>query len=148
MPGRWGLGATLLFWSIPSVAFASSRTPDVLDAGAGILGLLAGAVLLAGMLSLSRIARGSAVADNITYGVLAVLCLVASLLVGWVSRWLVVPLSVQTAQLGAELLSVVALVFFTLYFWRVRTAMKHFLSVLTGEAQMLAGAIDAEPDRG
>jgi hypothetical protein len=116
----------------------------VLATGAGVLGLLFAVALLLGMISLRRIAEGSAIADNIKYGVLAVLCLTASVLFGWIARWLPDALSADQARLGADLLSAVALAFFGIYFFRVRQAMKRFLTVLTGEHQMLATVVDPD----
>lgn len=105
--------------------------------------LLASALLIA-MVSLRRIAEGAAIAENIKWAVLAVLCLTASLLVGWMGRWLPEAVSPEYSRLGADLLSVVALAFFGIYFMRVRAAMNRFLTRLTGEDQLFAAVIDPD----
>ncbi len=95
---------------------------------------------------MARIAEGAAIAENIRYAVLAVLCMTASVLIGWVGRWLPV-LSAEHARLGADLLLTAAMALFSVYFVRVRLAMSRFLKRLTGEEQLLAAVIDPDtPD--
>ncbi len=133
---------TILGIALPSSAYAATgEVPEVLALGAGVVALAAAAALLVGMLSLARIAEGAAIAENIRYAVLAVMCLSASVLMAWVGRW-VPDLSVEHARLGADLLSVVAMVLFSVYFFRVRLAMSHFLKRLSGEEQLLTAVVD------
>lgn len=143
------LGTAAIGCSLPSTAYgATGDVPPALATGAGVFGLLFAAALLMGMLSLKRIAEGAAIAENIKYAVLAVLCLAASLLVGWIGRWMPEAVSGDRARLGADLLSIVAMAFFGIYFFRVRLAMSRFLTHLAGEEQMLATVLDPEPERG
>lgn len=130
--------------ALPSSAYATAGdVPEALAVGAGVVALIAAAALLLGMLSLARIAEGAAIAENIQYAVLAVLCLCASVLMTWMARW-VPQFSIEHARLGADLLSVVTMVLFGVYFFRVRQAMSHFLRRLTGEEQLLTTVVDPD----
>jgi hypothetical protein len=140
----------LVALALPSSAFAATPggVPDVLSAGAGVVGLLFAALLLGGMLSLKRIAAGAAIAENITYAVLAVLCLAASVLTGWLARWVPTALSAEQARLGADLLAIAAMALFGVYFYRVRLAMARYLRRLVGEEQLLVGVLDPDSEQG
>lgn len=129
-----------------SVAYASSAAdvPPTLSIAAGVMALAVSAVLLREMLALKAVARGAAIADNITYVVLAVLCLVASVLVGWISRFVPVGFPAEYARLGADFLSVVATVLFIVYFGRVRRVMARYLDRLVGEQQLLTAALSED----
>ncbi|MRS12533.1 MAG: hypothetical protein EG823_05605 [Actinobacteria bacterium] len=130
---------------LPSAAYASSGSlPAALSAGAGILALVSAVFLLAGMLSLARLAEGAAIADNIHFGILGVICLAASVLIGWIGRWAPDAFSSEHARLGADLLSVASMALFGVYFVRVRLAMSRFLKRLTGEEQMLVAVVDPD----
>lgn len=134
--------ATLL--AVPTPAYATAgQVPAALSIGAGVAALVAAVVLLAAMLAVARIAEGAAIAENIRYAVLAVVCLSASVLMGWIARW-APAFSVEHARLGADLLAVVAMALFGVYFVRVRLAMTRFLRRLTGEEQLLAAVIDPD----
>ncbi|MDO8847113.1 MAG: hypothetical protein Q7W51_01835 [Coriobacteriia bacterium] len=139
---------TALLLTVPAPAYAMSAgdVPQWLAIGAGVAALIAAAVLLAGILAVAKIAEGAAIAENIRYAVLAVICMTASVLIGWVGRWLPA-FSADHARLGADLLLVVAMALFSVYFVRVRLAMSRFLKRLTGEEQLLAAVIDPDtPD--
>jgi len=137
------LAAALVALTVPSSAYGlTGEVPPLLASGAGVVGLLFSIALLLTMLSLRKIAEGAAIAENIKWAVLAVLCLTASLLVGWIGRWLPSTFSPDHARLGADLLSVVALAFFGIYFVRVRYAMTRFLARLNGEEQLLTAVVD------
>ncbi|MBF4509906.1 MAG: hypothetical protein ISP10_05490 [Aeromicrobium sp.] len=130
---------------VPAPAFAASGdVPPVLSTGAGVVTLAAAAGLLVVMLSLRSLAQGAAIAENITYAVLAVVCLSASVLVGWLGRAGIEALSAEQARLAADLLGLAAMVLFGVYFFRVRQAMSRFLKRLDGESQMLATVLDPD----
>ncbi|MDY0341560.1 MAG: hypothetical protein RBS17_10170 [Coriobacteriia bacterium] len=130
---------------LPSSAYAvQGDVPVALGLGAGIATLLTAAGLLVVMLSLRRLARGAAIAENISFAVLAVVCLAASILVGWLARLAGDAVSPELARLGADLLGLLAMVFFGIYFHRVQRAMARFLTHLTGEEQLLAAVIDPD----
>lgn len=131
--------------ALPSPAHAvQGEVPVVLGTGAGIAALLAAAGLLVVMLSLRRLAKGAAIAENISYAVLAVVCLAASVLAGWLARILGTVIAPEHARLGADMLALLSMVLFGVYFFRVRRAMSRFLTRLTGEEQLLTGVIDPD----
>ncbi|MDI6843297.1 MAG: hypothetical protein QMC94_02720 [Anaerosomatales bacterium] len=131
---------------LPAPAYAASGGPEqAIATGAGVLALIAAAGLLVEMLSLRRLASGAAIADNITYAVLGTMCLAASILSGWVSRFLPAGVTADQARLGSDLLVLASIVLFGIYFFRVRRAMSRFLGRLVGQEQELVGALD--PDR-
>lgn len=130
---------------LPSSAYAAQGdVPVALGTGAGIAALLAAAGLLVVMLSLRRLAKGAAIAENISFAVLAVVCLAASVLAGWLARIMGDVISPEHARLGADLLALVAMVLFGVYFFRVRSAMSRFLTRVSGEEQLLAGVVDPD----
>lgn len=140
---RLVLACTLWGVTVPSAAYGMGEVPPVLATGAGVLGLLFAVALLVAMLSIRKLAEGAAIAENIKYAVLGAICLSASLLAGWVARW-AYALSVDQVRLAGDLLSVVALAFFGIYFMRVRAAMVRYLGLLTGEEQLLTAVVDPE----
>lgn len=141
-----GLATALALAAIPTTAMGAetsgAQVPVALTTGVGVVALALAAGLLVQMLALRRIAEGAAIADNIAHAVFAIICLAASVLVGWISRFMPTGFSVDQARLGADLLAVASMSFFGVYFWRVRRAMSRFLSRLTGEEQLLASALD------
>ena len=131
--------------AIPAPAYATSagEVPEFLSIGAGVAALISAVVLLAGILAVARIAQGAAIAQHIQYAVLAVLCMTTAVLAGWLARWLP-SFSAEHARLASDLLLVVAMALFGVYFLRVRLAMSRFLKRLTGEEQLLAAVVDAD----
>lgn len=144
MVRRVVLAGIALAFLLPSSAFAATDVPVALGTGAGVAALLAAAGLLLVMLSLRRLAYGSAIAENISFAVLAALCLAASVLVGWLARLFGAQVSPEYARLSSDLLGLLAMVFFAIYFFRVRRAMSKFLNRLTGEEQMLTAVLDED----
>lgn len=137
--------APVLVFLLPSVAYATSgEVPALLSSGAGGAALLAAAALLLVMLSLRRLATGAAIADNISFAVLAVICLAASVLAGWVERIAPAEVSADHVRLGADLLALAAIVLFGVYFYRVRQAMMRFHDLLAGEEEVLATVLDPD----
>ena len=141
-----GAVTLLLVLGPATAAYATevSEVPPTLSITAGVMALAVSAVLLREMLALKAVARGAAIADNITYVVLAVLCLVSSVLVGWISRFVPVGFPAEYARLGADFLLVVATVLFIVYFGRVRRVMARYLDRMVGEQQLLTAALDDE----
>jgi len=147
------LGITLIAGAhllVPSTAFASERSAasEPVSVVVGMVTLLAAVALLLVALGLARVVRGSAVAENITFVVAACACLAASVLASWAARVLPDAFSSDQARLGADLLIIAAIAFFCVYFWRVLTSLKRFLSVLSSpEALARAqGAFEEGPD--
>jgi hypothetical protein len=125
-------------WSVPSVAFASdpAATSPVLG-GMGVLTLMAAIVLLVIALGLARVAEGSTMADNISYVVGACVCLAGSVLANWATRLAIQPDVAAQVLMGEQALIVVAIALFCVYFYRVRAALKRFLSVTSGEDSLV-----------
>jgi hypothetical protein len=94
------------------------------------------------MLSLRKLASGAVIADNIAYAVSATMCLTASILAGWVARFLPAGATADQARLGSDLLVLASFVLFGIYFFRVRQAMSRFLGRLAEQEQELVGALD------
>lgn len=131
--------------AVPAPAYASGLGVEkAISTGAGVLVLIAAAGLLVVMLSLRKLASGAAIADNITYAVLGTMCLAASVLVGWVARFLPAGMTADQARLGSDLLVLASLVLFGVYFFRVRQAMSRFLGRLSAAEQDLVGALDPD----
>ncbi|MCE5190628.1 MAG: hypothetical protein LLG08_02515 [Actinomycetia bacterium] len=141
------LTATAVF-AFPAVALAqdASGIPAIITTGSGMLALVIAVVLLLEMLTLRKLAQGAAIADNITYAILGVICLAASVLAGWISRYVPRGFTAEEARLGADMLSIVAMVLFGIYFFRVRRAMSRFLGRLTGEEQDLISVLEPDAD--
>ncbi len=141
---RFALLTTGLVLAMPSAAFAQDGTSAAISTGAGVVALVVAAMLLLEMLALRKLAQGAAIADNISYAILGVACMATSVLVGWVSRYVPTGFTAEQARLGADLLSIVSMVLFGIYFFRVRRAMSRFLGRLTGQEQHLISVL--EPD--
>lgn len=142
-------GAMALSAALVPASYAYAGAGDLLPGlgmAAGALALLSSALLLREMLQLRAVARGAAIADNVSYVVLAALCLAASVLVGWIQRFLPLGFSADHARLGSDLLAVVAMVLFVIYFSRVRGVMSRYLKRLSGEAQLLTAVMDEESE--
>lgn len=139
------LTAVLAAVPVPAYAIGTGEVPEILSIGAGVAALISAVVLLVGILAVARIAEGAAIAQHIRYAVLAVLCMAAAVLAGWLARWLP-SFSAEHARLASDLLLVVAMALFSVYFVRVRLAMSRFLKRLTGEEQLLATVVDADAE--
>ncbi|MDZ4177813.1 MAG: hypothetical protein U1E29_01060 [Coriobacteriia bacterium] len=93
----------------------------------GILSLLAAAFLLVDAVLLRRVAHGGAIAENISFMVLGVVCLAASVLLKWVVGFLPADVSLPQAELASDGLVLLSMVLLALYFWRVRSALASYL---------------------
>jgi uncharacterized membrane protein len=138
------LAIALTLIPAPCAYAVTEELPAGLSTTAGALALVAAAFLLREMLALRSVARGAAIADNVSYVVLAAMCLAASVLVGWIARFVPSGFSTEHARLGADLLSIVGMVLFAIYFARVRLVMKRYVRDLAGEQQLLASVMDIE----
>jgi drug/metabolite transporter (DMT)-like permease len=120
--------------AVPSLAFAadSPETEPVVWI-IGIATLLAAVVLLVIALGLARVAEGSAMAENISYVVLACICLAGSVLATWAARYTPQGAVADQIVLGGQALVIAAIAFFCVYFFRVRAALGRFLAVLSGD---------------
>jgi len=118
----------------PSVALAqsSAESMDPFNISIGALSLIAAIFLLIVVLGLRRVAEGSAVADNIAFVMAGTLALAASVVAAWANRFMV-GISGEQTRIAADLLVMLSMVLFAVYFWRVRSALARFLSVNTEE---------------
>jgi hypothetical protein len=121
------LGAAAILAVVPSPALADNGVPQALEIGAGVAALLLAVVLLVVVLQLQRVAKGGAIAGNVSYVVAAAVCLAASVLAGWVSRFTPEGFTSAQTKLASDLLVVAALAFFAIYFWRIRVTLVGFV---------------------
>lgn len=116
--------------AVPAQAYAATAGADQNSwAGyvIGMLSLLAAAFLLVDAVLLRRVAHGGAIAENISFMVLGVVCLAASVLVKWVAGFLPADVSLPQSELASDGLVLLSMVFLALYFWRVRSALANYL---------------------
>lgn len=122
---------------------------DYLVLGANALTLIAAIALLVVALLLKQVASGSVVAENISWVSAACVCLAASVLAQWTSLFLPAgSLAARQAVLGSDLLTLVALVLLCLYFWRVRQALRRFVTALKGDSVLARAQGAGETDEG
>ncbi|MFA5844400.1 MAG: hypothetical protein WC971_06165 [Coriobacteriia bacterium] len=100
----------------------------------GVLALVFAAGLLVSVLALQRVSEGSMIAENMTYVLAGVVCLAASVLVGWVARFLPLGLSSEMAEMGSDGLIIVSMACLAVYFYLVRRSMVLFMRAARGEA--------------
>lgn len=112
----------------------------------GILGLVAAVFALMAAWSLRKVAEGSAVAENVTYVVLGVICLAASVLGGWIPRIVDVGLDAGDVRVASDGLVVVSMAFFAIYFFRVSAALVRFLRTMSAENALAAAQIAQTPE--
>lgn len=133
--------------ALPAAAYASAGAFDATDAVStvtGIASLLLAMIMLVVVLRLRRVADGSAIAENISYVVGASLCLAASVMLGWVDRFVA---SGGAVRAGADVLVMVSMLLFAMYFMRVSEALCAFLDHASS-LNMLVAAQGAHNDDG
>lgn len=131
----------------PSTAYAadgSGVTPTMLRLAVSLAGLLVAIVLLVEALNVRKVAFGGALADKISFVVLAVVCLAASAVAQWVQNF-VVDVTQQQAQLASQTFVIAAMGLLAAYFYSVRAALQSYLQAMTG-SEMLAAAPDSSAD--
>ncbi len=140
---------------VPAPAYAATLettvTPGWPSYVIGILSLLAAAFLLVDAVLLQRVAQGGAIAENISFMVLGVVCLAASVLVKWILGLLSSDVSLPQVTLASDALVLLSMVLLGLYFWRVRSVLagylktaKAYASAATTPAEELSAAPAAE----
>ena len=105
----------------------------------GIASLLAAAFLLVNTVLLRRVAKGGAIAENISFLILGIACLAASVLSRWIVEQLSIWAEVPQPWLASDGLVLLAMVFMGLYFWKVRKSLQGYLTA----AQEYAKAAEA-----
>lgn len=142
------LGAFLMLLATPATALAGEltvATSRALHLGTSLLGLAVAVVLLLEALGVRRVALGGAIAEKISYVVLAILCLATSALARWTGNF-VSGMTLAQTQLASELLVIVAMALLAAYFFSVRSAMQAYLKIMTGSEQFTVPATGAGID--
>ncbi len=120
------LGAPVQALAAPVASTATAW----LHLGASLLGLVVAVVLLIEALAVRRVALGGAIAEKMSYVILAIVCLAASALARWTGNF-VTDVTLEQTQLASEFLVIVAMALLTAYFFSVRAAMQDYLKVMT-----------------
>lgn len=93
---------------------------------ASLIGLGVALVLLIEVAAVRKIASGGAIAEKISYVVLAVVCLAASALAQW-GRNFVGGVTLDQIQFASQVLVVTAMALFAAYFGAVKRALQGYL---------------------
>lgn len=124
--------AALAFPSSAVAAPADELVPSSLRIGIGLAGLGVAFVLLVQALAVRRVAAGGALAAHMSYIVLAVICLAASVIAQWVGNFLPVA-SAQQTELASHALVIAAMGLVTVYFVRLGDSLRAYLDQLTSD---------------
>jgi hypothetical protein len=145
-----GVACASLAWA-PALAFAEESLPASAYyplIGVSFIGLAVAAVLLVQALSVRKIALGGAIAEKMSYVILAILCLAASALTEWAVNF-TAGVTIAQAQLAREVLVIVAMALLAAYFYSVRAAMNSYLRSMQAEKPAApAPSKLSEADRG
>ena len=137
--------------ALPVSAYASDEIPASVfypHIGVSLIGLAVAGMLLFQAVGVRKIALGGAIAERISYVILAILCLAASAITEWAVNFSE-GVSVAQAQLAREVLVIVAMALLAAYFYSVRTAMSEYLRSVGGIVSATASpADDGEGARG
>jgi hypothetical protein len=126
----------------PAVAYAQTAelaAREGVDIAAGAATLLAALWLLVVALRLAKVSAGSTYAENIRWVVLGSLCLGGSVLASWSTHFMPDAFTTAQAQLGANLFTVVAIMFLAVYFTRVLRALSNFMKAAKALWESVAG---------
>lgn len=131
----------------PTAAFARGTeiTPMGLHLAVSAAGLAIAVLLLIEALGLRKIMLGGAIAENLHFVVLAVVCLAASALAKWVSNF-VTGITFEQTELVSQLLVLLAMGLFAAYFYSVRKAMQSFMDGMTATLDAAEEAAPSAPD--
>jgi uncharacterized membrane protein len=141
--------------ALPSIALAGdggvAASPPFswLHVIVSLVGLVVAVLLLLEALRLRKVGLGGAIAEKISYVILATVCLAASALAQWTANFLV-DITLAQTQLASEVLVVVAMALLAVYFYSVRSAMQAYLDAMTGTEQLvdeISQPNDADPKR-
>lgn len=105
-------------------------------------GLFISMTLLVEALRVRKVTLGGAIAEKISYVLLAIVCLSASALAAWTSNF-VRGVTLAQIRLAQQLLDITAMGLLAAYFRSIRTAMQRYLTAITG-SQHLAAELEAE----
>lgn len=142
-----GLVATALV--SPACALAAdsglAAPGSPLRLGVSLLGLAVAVVLLIEALTVRKVAFGGAIAEKMSYVVLAIVCLAASAIAQWTGNF-VAGLTLEQIGLASELLVIAAMALLAVYFFSVRKAMQDYLKAMTGSELLAREVADEERD--
>lgn len=110
-----------------------------------LVGLGVAVILLLEAVAVRKAARGGAIAEKISYVVLAVVCLAASALAQW-GRNFVAGVTLDQIQFASQVLVITAMGLLAAYFAGVRRALQGYLIAMTGGEALAAEAALADPD--
>jgi hypothetical protein len=130
----------------PAYAAVSSLAHEPVVWFMSIGSLVASVALLIIALGLARVSQGSAIAENISYVVAACVCLAGSALAGWAVRFASEAVTVAQIELAGKALTVVSIVFFCIYFFRVQAALRRFLSAVSSQDDLARAHLSESAD--
>jgi hypothetical protein len=136
------VGATAA--ALPSSAYALDEIPASVfypHIGVSLIGLAVAGMLLFQAVGVRKIALGGAIAERISYVILAILCLAASAITEWAVNF-TNGVSVAQAQLAREVLVIVAMALLAAYFYSVRVAMSAYLRSVTSSVSATTAPAD------
>jgi hypothetical protein len=144
-------GVYALALAMPASVFAAESLPASAYyplIGVSFIGLGVAAVLLVQALGVRKIGLGGAIAEKMSYVILAILCLAASALTEWAVNF-ATGVTIAQAQLAREVLVILAMALLAAYFYSVRAAMHAYLHSMTGgKSAAKSPSPDGEADRG
>jgi hypothetical protein len=150
-PKRLAALVVVFVFAFPAQALAatgqSTIIPEWLDMAVAGVGLITAVVLLLDAVQLRKVASGSAVAENITYMILAVVCLAGSMLLRWVVAFMDDIDMAAQMRFTADLLVIAGMALLAVYFYRVRYALQRYLEVLSGSLGSTPSAEESDPDQ-
>lgn len=136
------MSVTTLSSAAPTFAYAATSQGVVIQGWSsyliGVLSLLAAIFLLIDAVLLRRVAHGGAIAENISFMVLGVICLAVSVLVEWILGFLPSDMSLSQIMLASDAFVMLSMVLLGLYFWRVRCVLAGYLKNAKAYASTVA----------
>lgn len=140
--------AGALVFIAPSAAYASPGfdVPGTVSTVTGVCSLLLAAMLLLVVMRLREVAEGSAIADNIAYVMGATVCFAAAITLGWIARFVDFD-AAGYVRAGGDVLVMLSVLLFAIYFARVRRALTRFLAHLNTDDVLVASqGVDVTED--
>lgn len=125
----------------PAIAVAAETTstatevPTVVRLAVSAAGLVLALLLLLEALGVRKVALGGAIAEKISYVVLAIVCLASSALVQWLQNF-IPDVPAGQNELIAQVLVLAAMGLFAAYFYSVRSALNKYLTAMTGSERL------------
>ncbi|TLM66844.1 MAG: hypothetical protein FDZ70_10275 [Actinobacteria bacterium] len=133
--------AAALVLAFPAAAFAMSPTQGASAARVAVdaIALAVAIALLLDVLALRRVAEGSMFGENLVLVLVAVICLSASVLAGWVQLFMPT-FDAEQVAFTRDLLILASMIVMGVYFFGVRRAMMRFVRAYPGADDMAPAA--------